>query len=108
MDLFAETRTAPTTATPTLRVVLRFAGSVAPIVACRIADQLATDRARRAVQPSSNLTSARANYAVRRNEISFFLGELVIRHGCNPFLPEKVAASITAHPLVAGGVALSM
>jgi hypothetical protein len=37
-----------------------------------------------------------------------FLGELVIRHGCNPFLPDEEVTSITSHPPKNQGVALSM
>jgi hypothetical protein len=36
------------------------------------------------------------------------LGELVVRHGCNPFLPDEEAASIASRPLKTQGVALSM
>jgi hypothetical protein len=42
------------------------------------------------------------------NEISLFLGELVVRHGCNPFLPDEEVTSIASHPPKTQGVALSM
>ena len=108
LHLRTEPQPAPAAAPACQRIPVSLAGSVAPIVGCRIAPQLAADRARRTPQQSGNLSLVHARHAMGRNAISFFLGELVIRHGCNPFLPEKVAASITAHPLIAGGVALSM
>jgi hypothetical protein len=101
MHLIVEARSAPTAPASGFCVTVRLARSVAPIMARRIALQLAADRARRAMQQSGDRTLARTRHAVCRNEISFFLGELVIRHGCNPFLPDEVAASITAHPLAA-------
>src|SRR5690349_4354629 len=106
MHLIVEARSAPTAPASGLCVTVRLARSVAPIVARRIALQLATDGARRTLQQPRDLPLGRARHAVCRNEISFFLGELVIHHGCNPFLPDEVAASITAHPLAVGGVAL--
>jgi hypothetical protein len=36
------------------------------------------------------------------------LGELVVRHGCNPFLPDEEVTSIASHPPKNQGVALSM
>jgi len=101
MHLIVEARPTPTTPASGFCITMRLARSVAPIVACGVALQLATDRARRAIQQSGDRALARTGHAVCRNEISFFLGELVIRHGCNPFLPDEVAASITAHPPVA-------
>jgi hypothetical protein len=101
MYLFVEPWTAPTASSPRFGITMGLTGPVTPIVSRRVASQLAADCARRALQQSSNLALGRTRHAVRRNAISFFLGELVIRHGCNPFLPDEVAASITAHPLAA-------
>jgi hypothetical protein len=33
------------------------------------------------------------------HQIPFYLGELLILHGCNPFLPDEEAVSISTHPL---------
>src|SRR5689334_3988142 len=99
MHLLAKPRPASATTSPRLRVTISLAGPVAPVMRGGIAFQLAADGARRALQQARDRRLCRSRHAVCGNEISFFLGELVIHHGCNPFLPDEVAASITAHPL---------
>ncbi len=73
-----------------------------------VAAQLSGDRAGRTAEDLGNLADAPAAHFAADNEISLFLGELVIRHGCNPFLPDEEVTSIASHPPKIQGVALSM
>ena len=108
VDPLAIARAATAAATPRDGVAMRLAGSIAAIVRRRVATHFPAHRAWRAPQHARNVLLAETCSQMGRDQISFFLGELVIRHGCNPFLPDEVAASITAHPLHRQGVALSM
>src|SRR5437588_8026480 len=66
-------------------VAVRFLGAVLAIVVGRIAPQFAADRAAVAPEKLSDVRLRAAAHELRGNRVSFFLGELVIRHGCNPF-----------------------
>jgi hypothetical protein len=65
-----------------------------------VALDLSVDRAAMPAQLQSNLRRRKLLPAQRRNEVSFRLGELAVRHGCNPFLPDEEAASIAAPHLI--------
>src|SRR5207248_8891543 len=67
-------------------VAMRFLGAVLGVVVRPIAPQLAADRAAIAPEQMGDLRLRTAAHKLRRNRVSFFLGELVIRHRCNPFL----------------------
>ncbi len=73
-----------------------------------VASEFSGDRAGRTAEDIGNLADAPAAPLAPDNEISLFLGELVIRHGCNPFLPDEEVTSIASHPPKTQGVALSM
>ena len=73
-----------------------------------VASEFSGDRAGRTTENLRDLTDAPPGPLAADNEISLFLGELVIRHGCNPFLPDEEVTSITSHPPKNQGVALSM
>jgi hypothetical protein len=64
---------------------MRFLGAVVAVVVGRIAPQLARNRAAVAPQHAGHLGRRITAPPLCRNQVSFFLGELVIRHGCNPF-----------------------
>src|SRR5437660_6798733 len=76
---------APTTA-PSARggVTVRLLGAILAVVMGRVAAQFARDRAAVPAEQASNLRWRLAAHPLCGNQVSFFLGELVIRHRCNP------------------------
>lgn len=85
-----------------------FLYAVGAVARGAVAAQLTRDRARRTAEGLGDLADALAKPLVVGNEISLILGELVVRHGCNPFLPDEEVTSIASHPPKTQGVALSM
>src|SRR5205823_13620970 len=81
----AEAR-APTTASSARGgVTMRLLGAILAIVMGRVAAQFRRHRAAVPAEQASNLRRRLAAHQLCGNQVSFFLGELVIRHGCNPF-----------------------
>ncbi len=105
---FRELRTSSATSSPGDGVAVGPLYAVGAVARCEVAAQLAGDRAGRTVEGRGNAADALAEPFVVANEISLFLGELVVRHGCNPFLPDEEVTSIASHPPKTQGVALSM
>jgi hypothetical protein len=77
---------------------MRFLGAVFVIVVRPIAPQLAADRAAIAVERACNFRLRITAHKLRGNRVSFFLGELVIRHGCNPFPGRMRKQSVSPLP----------
>jgi hypothetical protein len=63
---------------------MRFLGAILAVVVGRVAPQFAGNRAAVPSEHLGDLRRRMAAHALRGNQVSFFLGELVIRHGCNP------------------------
>ena len=80
-----EVRLAATPSPSCHRVAVRLRRPVIAVVTGRVAAQFPRDRAAMAAQRMRNLCRRVTAAALGRNQVSFFLGELVIRHGCNPF-----------------------
>src|SRR5438445_10324804 len=82
----SEPRPAATPAAAGHGIAMRFLRAVFVVVVGPIAPQLAADRTAIAPEQLGDLRLRTAAHKLRRNRVSFFLGELVIRHRCNPFL----------------------
>src|SRR5207302_4990569 len=65
-------------------VTVRLLGAILAVVMGRVAAQFARDRAAVPAEQASNLRRRLAAHQLCGNQVSFFLGELVIRHRCNP------------------------
>ncbi len=83
--LGAEVRPAATSSAPGNGVAMRLLGAIIAVVVRHVAAQFPPDRAAMATQRARNLRCRTAAHPLRGDQVSFFLGELVIRHGCNPF-----------------------
>ena len=81
----AEARPAATSTTPGNGVAVCFFGAVVAIVVRRVAPQFTGDRAAVPAEHAGRRGGRMAAHLLCGNQVSFFLGELVIQHGCNPF-----------------------
>src|SRR5438067_8780102 len=95
----AEARSSSTSSSSCRRVAMRFLGAVLVVVVRPIAPQLAADRAPIAPEQLRDLRLRTAAHKLRGTRVSFLLGELVIRHGCNPFpgRMERQPVSLAPH-----------
>src|SRR5947207_2251528 len=92
-------RSSSTPASARHGVAVRFLGAVLAVVVGPIAAQLAADRAAIAAEQLRDLRLRAVAHKLRGNRVSFRLGELVIRHGCNPFhgRMERQPVSLAPH-----------
>ena len=81
----AEVGAAAAAATPGGSIAVRFLRAVLGVMSGDIAAQFPADGARVTLQLPGDLGARASAHPQRRDPVSFFLGELVIRrHGCNP------------------------
>jgi len=102
-DRPAEMRAPTRPATARNGIAVGLLGAIAIVRGRRVAAKLPTDRAGRPIDLAGDLPDAESKCRAGRDHVPFFLGELVIQHGCNPFLPERGGSQYHRSPAFVDG-----